>query len=126
MNLRQRVGFTIVGGQHVLVVGVPDAAGRDVGKDILAPENGNGFSVVDETAADGVSASGDMSIFDDGIGRHDRLFGDITHLNRDLVDRRQVRRGVVRLEQLVSLALRVAVVGSLANDVDRLPGVEAN
>ena len=50
--------------------------------------------------------------------------GLLADLHRNLVDLRQRRGRVVRLEQLVAFALRVAVVGAFVNDVDRFPGVQ--
>ena len=50
--------------------------------------------------------------------------GCVANLHRNLVDRRQRPGRVVRLEQLVAFAARVAVVGAFVNEVDRFPRVE--
>ena len=53
-----RLRLSVIRLKHVFVIRVPDAAGCDVGEYIFAAKRRNGFSVIDETAADGVCGSG--------------------------------------------------------------------
>ena len=53
LNLRYRRRAAVVGGEDVGALGRPDAAGRDVAEDQLAPERGDLLAAVDEPAGDG-------------------------------------------------------------------------
>ena len=68
-----------------------------------------------------------MAVLDHRIGRRHHLLGRlVADLHRYLVHGWERRRLVVRLQQFGALAQRVAVVRALANDVHRLPRVQAD
>ena len=125
VNGSQRARLPIVGGEHVFVVGVPDAAGRQIGEDVLSSKRRHRLAVVDEPAADRVAATRTVAVLDDRIRRHHHRAGRLfANPHRNLVDLRQRRGRVVGFEQLVAFAFPIAVVGPLVNDVDRFPCVE--
>ena len=127
MNARQRRRFPIVGGEHVLVVGPPDAARREIREDVFAAQQRNGLAVVDEPASDRIAAGRIVRVLNDRIGWHDELARrSVADLQRNAVVSRQRRRRVVRLQQLVALAQAVPVVGAFADDVHGLPRVETD
>src|SRR5439155_1339897 len=76
------------------------------------------------TGPDGVTAAGNVSVFNDRIDGDHGLVSEIAHLHWDAIDSRQARSRVVRLQNLISFALGVAVVGALMHDVYVFPSVQ--
>src|SRR5437870_2000996 len=75
VHRRHRARIAVVGGEHLLEVGVPDVARRDVGEDVLVAKRGNHAAAIDEAGADGVAAARFGRILDDGVRRHARAGG---------------------------------------------------
>ena len=125
MRRRHRLRIAFVCRQHVGVIGVPDSAGRDVGKHVLPAQRGKRLSAIDEPAADRITAARQVRILNHRVGRRDGAVGDgVGDANGNPVFVRQGGRGVVGLQRLISLAQRVSVVRALVNDVDGFPRVQ--
>ena len=119
--------IAIIGRQHLFPVGVPYASGREVREDVFSTQRRQRLAGVDVAAADAVASGGDVPVLNDRVGRHDNFVGDlVADLHGDFVHGGQRSNHVVGLQQLITLALRIAIVRAFADDADHFPRAQAD
>src|SRR5260370_36954401 len=87
VHLSHAARITVIRGQHLVVVDIPYAAGRDVAENILASQSRKGLAAVDVTAGDGIAAALHMAVLHNWISGNDHAVGGRrVNLNWDFID----------------------------------------
>src|SRR6516162_5159511 len=110
MHRSKRIGIAVVGSDQVLVVDIPDVAGRNITKNELAAQSRDRFSAIDIAARDGVPSVLEVAILHYRITRDDIAVCVLSNLPGNTVASQPPSALVTRSEPLAATPPRLTVV----------------